>query len=125
LSRPCLIRDASTYCFATSGQDRAVSDLNESAFAVIIAVIASLVLLMTIAAVVFHRRVAIKAKMCAEVVDSHRRTSEQLFQAQKMDAVGQFTGSVAHAFNILTIVLASADAIVEDETASPHVAKRA
>jgi NO-binding membrane sensor protein with MHYT domain/CheY-like chemotaxis protein len=117
---------ASTYCFATGDQGRAVSDVNQSAFAAVIALIASLVLLMAIVAVIFDRRVALEAKMRAEVVDSHRRTSEQLFQAQKMEAVGQLTGGVAHDFNnILTIVLANADAILEDDTAPPHIAKRA
>jgi NO-binding membrane sensor protein with MHYT domain/nitrogen-specific signal transduction histidine kinase/CheY-like chemotaxis protein len=117
---------ASTYCFATAGQGRTVSDLDQSAFAAIIAVIASLVLLMAIVAVIFDRRVAVEVKMRAEVVDSHRRTSEQLFQAQKMEAVGQLTGGVAHDFNnILTIVLANADAILEDDTTPPHIAKRA
>jgi NO-binding membrane sensor protein with MHYT domain/nitrogen-specific signal transduction histidine kinase/CheY-like chemotaxis protein len=117
---------ASTYCFATAGQGGAVSDLNQSVFAAVIAVIASLVLLMAIVAVIFDRRVAIEAEMRAEVVDSHRRTSEQLFQAQKMEAVGQLTGGVAHDFNnILTIVLANADAIIEDEKAPPHIAERA
>ena len=64
--------------------------------------------------------------MRAEVVDSHRRTSEQLFQAQKMEAVGQLTGGVAHDFNnILTVVLGNADAIIDDKAAPPHIAKRA
>jgi len=117
---------ASTYCIATTGGRRTIPDLDESAFAAVIALIASLVLLLAIVAVIFDRRVALEASMRAEVVDSHRRTSEQLFQAQKMEAVGQLTGGVAHDFNnILTIVLANADAIVEDEAVPPHIARRA
>lgn len=110
---------ASTYCFANSTLGREIGDFDQSAFAAITALIASLVLTMAILAVVFDRRVALETS-------SHQRTSEQLFQAQKMEAVGQLTGGVAHDFNnILTIVLANADAILEDETAPPHIAKRA
>ena len=110
---------ASTYCFANGTRGREIGDFDQSAFAAITALIASLVLIMAILAVVFDRRVALEAS-------SHRRTSEQLFQSQKMEAVGQLTGGVAHDFNnILTIVLANADAIVEDEAAPPHIAKRA
>jgi len=117
---------ASTYCFAVGDQSRSISDLNQSVFAVVTALIASLVLLISIVSVMFDRRMAVEAKMRAEVVDSHRRTSEQLFQAQKMESVGQLTGGVAHDFNnILTIVLANADAIIEDETAPAHIAERA
>ncbi|MBN9089888.1 MAG: response regulator [Reyranella sp.] len=117
---------ASTYCFAADGQRVGVTDIDEAAFAAVIALIASLVLLLALVAVIFDRRVAQEARMRAEAMDSHRRTREQLFQAQKMEAVGQLTGGVAHDFNnILTIVLANADAILEDETVSPRIAKRA
>ncbi len=117
---------ASTYCFAVTGQKSSVSGLDQSHFAAITALIATLVLLLALGAVFFDRRVALEASMRAEVVDSHRRTSEQLFQAQKMEAVGQLTGGVAHDFNnILTVVLGNADAIIEDKAAPPHIAKRA
>jgi len=117
---------ASTYCFAGNGQRGSVADLDESLFAAITALIATLVLLLALGAVVFDRRVALETSMRAEVMESHRRTSEQLFQAQKMEAVGQLTGGVAHDFNnILTIVLGNADAIVEDKAAPAHIARRA
>jgi len=117
---------ASTYCFATTGRRGGATELDQSTFAAVIALIASLVLLLALVAVIFDRRIALEASKRAEVVDSHRRTSEQLFQAQKMEAVGQLTGGVAHDFNnILTIVLANADAIVEDAEVPPHIARRA
>jgi signal transduction histidine kinase/CheY-like chemotaxis protein len=116
----------STYCFAAPDQAAAGSALDQPLFAAVTAVIASLVVVLALVAVIFDRRVALEASKRAEVMDSHRRTSEQLIQAQKMEAVGQLTGGVAHDFNnILTIVLANADAIAEDETVPPHIARRA
>jgi NO-binding membrane sensor protein with MHYT domain/CheY-like chemotaxis protein len=116
----------STYCFAAPDQRGAGAVLDQSVFAAVTALIASLVVVLALVAVIFDRRVAVEASKRAEVMDSHRRTSEQLLQAQKMEAVGQLTGGVAHDFNnILTIVLANADAIVEDEAVPPHVARRA
>ncbi|HYD08256.1 MAG TPA: MHYT domain-containing protein, partial [Reyranella sp.] len=117
---------ASTYCFAPGGQRTSVIDIDQSAFGAVTALIASLVVLLALVAVIFDRRIALEASKRAEVMDSHRRTSEQLFQAQKMEAVGQLTGGVAHDFNnILTIVLGNAEAIADDAAAAPHIAKRA
>jgi NO-binding membrane sensor protein with MHYT domain/nitrogen-specific signal transduction histidine kinase/ActR/RegA family two-component response regulator len=116
----------STYCFAETGPRGVVRAVDQPVFAAVTALIAALVVVLALAAVVFDHRMAIEASKRAEVMDSHRQTSEQLFQAQKMEAVGQLTGGVAHDFNnILTIVLANADAILEDEGVPPHIAKRA
>ncbi len=110
----------STFCLPGAGSEApGALGLDRSVFAAVTALIATLVLITAIVTVIFERRVALETS-------SHRRTSEQLFQAQKMEAVGQLTGGVAHDFNnILTIVLANADAILEDENAPEHIARRA
>ena len=54
--------------------------------------------------------------MREQAMDSERRTSEQLVQAQKMEAVGQLTGGVAHDFNnILMLMMAHVDALRDDD----------
>ena len=57
---------ASTYCFAATGGQKSVPDLDESTFAAAIALIVSLVLMLAIVAVIFDRRVALEASMRAK-----------------------------------------------------------
>jgi NO-binding membrane sensor protein with MHYT domain/nitrogen-specific signal transduction histidine kinase/CheY-like chemotaxis protein len=106
---------ASTYCFGVADRAGDSLALTPGVFATVTSLIAALVLLMAMA-VIFARRVKAEVAMRERAIDRERSSSEQLVQLQKMEAVGQLTGGVAHDFNnILMVMLAHIEALREDE----------
>jgi signal transduction histidine kinase len=72
-----------------------------------------------------HRvNAALEAKIAEQVrtEDARKRTELQLFQSQKMEAMGTLASGIAHDFNnLLTVILLNAEAALDDVPKDPAV----
>jgi signal transduction histidine kinase/ActR/RegA family two-component response regulator len=60
----------------------------------------------------------------AEDVTVQRQTEEQLFHAQKMEAIGHLTGGLAHDFNnLLAVIIGNLDVMAESVASTPEQAE--
>ncbi len=78
---------------------------------------------------IYHRGIEFGGEQArlALVVDvtARKQMESQLVQAQKMEAVGQLTGGVAHDFNnILMVIMANVEALEEMESPDPLLIER-
>ena len=70
--------------------------------------------------------VAVTMAGCLMDTTVRRETEERLRQAERMEAVGQLTGGMAHDYNnLLTVILGSLDLIIRNPEAPPRVERLA